>query len=185
MGKGSKSDDKDPLMESRTPPVVVRLAMLMGYLYSFSLGISCAISPFTEPGTERPAIARAQHAIVVLTLLYTIDGALAASPLRWVSMRGIPARNVLIHHVPFVLVMLPSLLATTLAYDDLHMVGTTERVPGVRILPVSLSLSLFAGIRNHPLMRHIHGLRVDHVGERGPLGPLLLLPPGVGGTQTL
>ena len=44
----------------------------------------------------------------MLTGVYALDAFLAACPLHWCCMRSIPPKNVVQHHVPFVLGMMPS-----------------------------------------------------------------------------
>ena len=94
--------------------------MLAAYVYAFILGLSCFLNPFinyhysfTSPtalssARFTAAVAASQLGICVLPLVYFIDAALAASPFRWCCMRGIPPKNVIQHHAPFIAGMLPS-----------------------------------------------------------------------------
>lgn len=115
---GHSGSNVDTWSESRTPPKLVRCAMLTSYLFTFCLGVSCVTNPFSPAGTDTPAIPRGQFAIVLLPSVYLIDSLLAACPLRWCCMRGIPARNVLKHHIPFLLGMTPSAFLTIFAYHE-------------------------------------------------------------------
>mmetsp|Transcript_19833 Transcript_19833/g.44969 ORF Transcript_19833/g.44969 Transcript_19833/m.44969 type:complete len:243 (-) Transcript_19833:213-941(-) len=97
-------DDAQPV----TPPVVVRIAMLGAYCYCYYLGLSCMILPWATPDKLAGPARNAQLAIQALTYIYAVDASLAASPLHWCCMRSIPPRNVLVHHIPYVLGMAPS-----------------------------------------------------------------------------
>ena len=103
--------------------------MLAAYVYAFMLGLSCFLNPFinyhysfTSPTSLSSArctaaVAASQLSICVLPLVYFIDAALAASPFRWCCMRGIPPKNVIQHHAPFIAGMLPSAALTIFAKE--------------------------------------------------------------------
>jgi len=95
---------------AQTPPFFVRLAFLVAYLYAFYLGLQFWLNPFAEPKSEeviKRAIADMQFSIYFMLVVYSVDAGLAASPLHWCCMRGIPPKNVIEHHIPFVIGMLP------------------------------------------------------------------------------
>lgn len=103
-----------------TPPVPVRLAMFAGYVYAYILGFRCLCSPFGTLEATSFASANAVWSVVYLTLIYAVDATLAASPLHWCCMRSIPPKNVLQHHLPFVVGMLPTVMLYVKYYDDFY-----------------------------------------------------------------
>ena len=87
------------------PPFVVRLAMFGAYCYVWLLGVRGLCAPWAAPADAARPAEVAMLAISVLTGVYAADAALAASPLHWCCMRSIPPKNVVQHHVPFVVGM--------------------------------------------------------------------------------
>mmetsp|Transcript_17294 Transcript_17294/g.20363 ORF Transcript_17294/g.20363 Transcript_17294/m.20363 type:complete len:242 (+) Transcript_17294:56-781(+) len=93
-----------------TPPALVRIGMFAAYVYTWSLGLKCLANPWSSHEKLIDPVASAQVSVFVLSLVYAVDALLAASPLRWCCMRSIPPKNVVTHHVPFVIGMLPSVM---------------------------------------------------------------------------
>ena len=95
-------------MDSVTPPSAVRAAALFSYCYSWFLGLMAL-------ATQSPEYAKG--ALFTLTTVYLADAALAACPLKWCNMRGIPPANILKHHLPFELVLFPNFILVVF-YDQ-------------------------------------------------------------------
>lgn len=88
-----------------TPPVGVRFVAFCSYSYSWYLG-------FVALTTHSAEYAKA--ALITLTAVYLVDAALAACPLHWCNMRGIPPANIVKHHVPFAVALFPNVVLIVL-----------------------------------------------------------------------
>jgi hypothetical protein len=90
--------------ESRTPPLCIRLFILISYLYTSLLAIQCCPNIFTAPEELLYKANLSKKCLFSLIRTYLIDVVFAVSPLHWCSMRSILPLNVAKHHVPFILV---------------------------------------------------------------------------------
>ena len=88
-------------MNSVTPPTAVRAAALFSYGYAWFLG-------FMALTTQSPEYAKG--ALFTLTTVYLADAFLAACPLKWCNMSGIPPASILKHHLPFAVALFPNLI---------------------------------------------------------------------------
>ena len=95
-------------MDPVTPPAAVRAAALFSYCYSWFLGCMAL-------ATQSPVYAKG--ALLTLTTVYLADAALAACPLKWCNMRGIPPTSILKHHLPFAIALFPNLILVVF-YDQ-------------------------------------------------------------------
>lgn len=161
--------------EPRTPPVAVRLAMLAGYLYAVRLGLRCFCSPWALPDESvNPAI-YSQHAICFLSGIYSIDAALAASPLHWCCMRSIPPKNIVQHHLPFVIGMAPSVLLAFMYNDTFREVWILCCFS--RTFNSYRRLGFVAGACDHSGVHDLYGSGNAHFLQRSSMGCELFLQP--------
>jgi TRAP-type uncharacterized transport system fused permease subunit len=66
-----------------TPPALVRVAMLLAYLYTLYLGHFSIVAPSAPPAALAAASAATRLSVLMLTGTYIVDAFLAASPLNW------------------------------------------------------------------------------------------------------
>jgi hypothetical protein len=88
--------------DAQTPPVLVRLFILMGYLGCFVAGLYCLVHPFATPEESMRQATVCPVMILTISVTYFIDSALAASHWSWCCMRSIPPLHVVKHHFPYV-----------------------------------------------------------------------------------
>lgn len=148
-------------MDPVTPPAAVRAAALFSYGYSWFLGVMAL-------ATQSPVYAKG--ALLTLTTVYLADAALAACPLKWCNMRGIPPASILKHHLPFAIALFPNLILVVF-YDD-EFTEVRRPVFFERIRIHSFQKKGYSGTQIH---HYGHRGGEHDVGERGALGRLVVL----------
>ena len=145
-------------MEPVTPPTAVRVAALFSYGYSWIVGVMALT-------THSPEYAK--RALITLTAVYLVDAALAACPLHWCNMRGIPPANIIKHHLPFALALFPQLLL--ILFYEKEFTEVPAFYKGASLYNFFL---LKKGYCSKQVHHHGDSGGKHDVGERGALGRL-------------
>eukprot|EP00811_Abedinium_folium_P005303 NODE_14885_length_1079_cov_8.158613.p1 GENE.NODE_14885_length_1079_cov_8.158613~~NODE_14885_length_1079_cov_8.158613.p1 ORF type:complete len:220 (-),score=51.35 NODE_14885_length_1079_cov_8.158613:326-985(-) len=81
-------------------PTPVRTVMLSLWLCTFGCGVAMLYNQF-RGNPEGACTIYLNRGVPMFFASYFLDTVLSASPLRWLTMHGIPVHKVLQHHVPF------------------------------------------------------------------------------------